>query len=305
MGEKNWNLRGCLIPIITPFNQDYSLDEKGLRDLTDYLIDVQKATAVIPCGTTGESPTLSHEEHIEVIRIVHDQVAGRVPVIAGCGSNSTAEAIELTRAAADIGVDGTLQVGPYYNRPSQEGIYRHFKAIAEAVPLPIIIYNIPARTGRNIEPETIVRLSDIDNIVGLKDASGDILQAMVVIEGTSGSGFHIYAGEDALTFSLLCLGGHGAVAAIGHVVGREVCEMVGLVSEGRIPEAREIHYRILPAISALFVEPNPAAFKQALKWMGQPAGPVRPPLIDLTEKGQAVLRPVLVSLGKISAETVA
>lgn len=305
MGQKKWDLRGCLIPIITPFTDDYKLDEGGLRRLTDYLIEEQKATAIIPCGTTGESPTLSHEEHIEVIRIVHEQVAGRVPVIAGTGSNSTKEAIELTEAAAEIGVDGTLQVGPYYNRPSQEGIYRHFKAIAEAVPLPMILYNIPARTGRNIEPETVISLSEIENVVGLKDASGDILQSMAILRATRGTGFHVYAGEDALTFSLLCLGGHGAVAAVGHVVGREVCEMVDLVSRGKVEEAREIHYRILPTVKALFVEPNPSPIKQALKWMGQPAGPVRSPLTDLSPKGQEVLRSALVELGKIPAEPVA
>ncbi|MCL4499125.1 MAG: 4-hydroxy-tetrahydrodipicolinate synthase [Chloroflexi bacterium] len=305
MSQKNWDLTGCLIPIITPFTGDHKLDGDGLRRLTDFLIDQQGASAIIPCGTTGESPTLTHEEHTEVIRIVKDQVAGRVPVIAGTGSNSTREAIELTEAAAEIGVDGTLQVGPYYNRPSQEGMYRHFKAIAEAVDLPMIIYNIPIRTGRNIEPETIIRLSEIDNIVGLKDASGDILQGMAILRSTRGTGFHVYAGEDALTFSLLCLGGHGAVAAIGHVLGREVRCMVELVHGGRVEEAREIHYRIMPAIKALFVEPNPAAFKQALKWMGQPAGPVRPPLVDMSPKGQEVLKVALIELGKINTEALA
>ncbi|MCL5292737.1 MAG: 4-hydroxy-tetrahydrodipicolinate synthase [Actinobacteria bacterium] len=305
MGQKKWDLRGCLIPIITPFTDEYKLDESGLRRLTDYLIEQQGAAAIIPCGTTGESPTLSHREHIEVIRIVYDQVAGRVPVIPGTGSNSTKEAIELTEAAAEIGVAGTLQVGPYYNRPSQEGIYRHFKEVAEAVSLPMILYNIPARTGRNIEPDTIIRLSEIENIVGLKDASGDILQAMSVLRGTRGSGFHVYAGEDALTFSLICLGGHGAVAAVGHVIGREVCEIVELVTAGRVEEAREIHYRILPTVKALFVEPNPAPVKQALKWMGQPAGPVRLPLVDLGPKGLEVLRSALVELGKIPSEAIA
>lgn len=306
MGQKKWNLKGCLIPIITPFTSDYKIDEDGLRRLTDYLIDVQKATAIIPCGTTGESPTLTHKEHIEVVRIVHEQVAGRVPVIAGAGSNSTSEAIELTEAVAEIGVDGTLQVGPYYNRPSQDGLYKHFKAIAEAVPdSPIILYNIPARTGRNIEPGTIIRLVEIDNIVALKDASGDILQSMAILKGTRDTGFHVYCGEDALTFSTLCLGGHGSVAAIGHVVGREVCEMIDYVIKGRIEEARELHYRILPVIKALFIEPNPAAFKQALKWMGLPAGPVRLPLVDLSPKGQEVLKAALLELGKIPTETVA
>jgi 4-hydroxy-tetrahydrodipicolinate synthase len=269
------------------------------------LIDEQKASALIPCGTTGESPTLTPKEHLKVIEIVCDHVNGRVPVIAGTGSNSTAEAIEMTKAAAGMGVDGSLQVGPYYNRPSQEGIYGHFEAVADAVDLPIIIYNIPARTGRNIEPKTIIRLSEIDSIVGLKDASGNLLETMQILRETRETGFHVYAGEDALTFSILCLGGHGAVAAIGHVLGREVCAMVELVASGRLEEAREIHYRILPAVNALFLEPNPACFKQALRWAGQPAGPVRRPLIDLSPKGQEVLHTVLRALGKVGPRTMA
>lgn len=299
MNQKQWNLRGCLIPVITPFTEDYKVDEAGLKTLIDYLINEQAAAAIIPCGTTGESPTLSHEEHLDVIKITVDAVAGRVPVIAGTGSNSTREAVEMTKAAADMGVDGTLQVGPYYNKPSQAGMLRHFEEIAGATDLPIILYNIPGRTGRNIEPETIIKLSEIDTIVGVKDASGDILQTMKILGATRGSGFHVYAGEDALTFSLLCLGGHGAVAAVGHVIGREVDQMVKLVGEGNIEAGRDIHYRTLEIVNALFVEPNPVPAKQALEWMGLPAGPVRLPLIGMTDKGKEVLRKALVNLGKI------
>ncbi|MHB8840683.1 MAG: 4-hydroxy-tetrahydrodipicolinate synthase [Candidatus Aquicultor sp.] len=300
MRQKQWDLRGCLIPIITPFTGDYKVDEAGLRTLIDYMIDEQAAAAIIPCGTTGESPTLSHDEHINVIKITVDAVAGRVPVIAGTGSNSTMEAIEMTKAAADIGVNATLQVGPYYNKPSQEGIIKHFEAIADATDLPIIIYNIPGRTARNIEPDTIIKLAELDTIVGLKDASGDILQTMKIIKATHAAGFHIYAGEDALTFSLLCLGGHGAVAAVGHVIGKEVDQMVKLVGEGSIDAARDIHFKTLDVVNALFVEPNPVPVKQALTWMGVPAGPVRLPLIGMTEKGKEVLRKALLELGKIS-----
>ncbi|MDI6716765.1 MAG: 4-hydroxy-tetrahydrodipicolinate synthase [Actinomycetota bacterium] len=300
MSRKTWDLKGCLIPVITPFTEDYKIDKAGLRILIDYLIDEQAAAAIIPCGTTGESPTLSHEEHLEVIKITVEAVNGRVPVIAGTGSNSTSEAIYMTKAAADMGVDGTLQVGPYYNKPSQAGIMRHFEEIAKATDLPIIIYNIPGRTSRNIEPETIIKLSEMDTVVGLKDASGDIIQTMKIIKETHARNFHVYAGEDALTFSILCLGGHGAVAAVGHVIGKEVDQMVKLVDAGSIDAARDIHYRTLNIINALFVEPNPVPVKQALAWMGLPSGPVRLPLVGMSEKGKEVLRKALLELGKIS-----
>lgn len=300
MGQKQWDLKGCLIPVITPFTNDYKVDEEGLRTLIDYLIDEQAAAAIVPCGTTGESPTLTHQEHLDVIKITVDAVAGRVPVIAGTGSNSTEEAIYLTKEAADIGVQATLQVGPYYNKPSQEGIMRHYEAVAKATDLPIIIYNIPGRTGRNIDPDTIIKLSETDTIVGLKDASGDIAQTMKIIESTKGTNFHIYAGEDALTFSLLCLGGQGAVAAVGHIIGKEVDQMVRLVHGGDISAARDLHYKMLNLVNALFVEPNPVPVKQALSWMGLPAGPVRLPLVEMTDKGKDILREALLNSGKIS-----
>jgi 4-hydroxy-tetrahydrodipicolinate synthase len=300
MKIKQWDLKGCLIPIITPFTDTYEIDEDGLRQLIDYLIDDQAASAIIPCGTTGESPTLSHEEHIRVIKITVDAVAGRVPVIAGTGSNSTSEAIYMTKAAADLGVNATLQVGPYYNKPSQDGIVRHFEEIAKATDLPIILYNIPGRTGRNIEPETIVRLAEIDTIVGVKDAAGDITQTMKIIKGTQHINFHVYAGEDALTFSLLCLGGHGAVAAVGHVIGHEVDQMVRLIAEGNVESARNIHYKTLDVVNALFVDPNPVPVKQALTWMGLAAGPVRLPLVEMSESGMNILKKSLIALGKIN-----
>ncbi len=295
-----WNVKGCIIPIITPFDDRGEIDEPALRKLVNYLIEEQAADGIIPCGTTGESPTLSHEEHHRVIEIVHDEVAGRVPVIAGTGSNCTREAIEMTQAAEKVGVAASLQVGPYYNRPSQEGLYQHFKAIAESTSLPLILYNIPARTGRNIEPETVIRLAEIDNIVGIKEASGNILSAGTIIKGTREKGldFHVYSGEDAVTFMILCLGGSGCIAAVGHVLGKEFSQMCRLVWEGKVEEAREIHYRVLPLVEALFCEPNPTAIKQALKWMGQPAGTLRLPLTQLSPNGMQILRTAMVRLGK-------
>ncbi|MHB8780548.1 MAG: 4-hydroxy-tetrahydrodipicolinate synthase [Candidatus Geothermincolia bacterium] len=299
-------VKGCLVPVVTPFDAQGGVDEAALAIVNDFLIDEQAADAIIPCGTTGESPTLSHAEHLRVIEATIEQVAGRVPVIAGTGSNSTAEAIEMTRQAEELGVDGCLLVGPYYNRPTQEGIYRHFRAIAESTSLPLILYNIPARTGRNIEPETVLRLAEIPNIVGIKEASGDIGAATRIISDTrdSGKDFYVYSGEDALTYHILCLGGHGCVAAVGHVIGREFGDMCRMVWEGRLSEAQELHFKLLPLVEALFCEPNPTAIKQALSWMGLPAGTLRLPLLPLSERGQDVLRAAMIRLGKMDATPV-
>ena len=299
-----WNVKGCLIPLVTPFDEKGRVDEPALRNLVNYLIEEQAADALVPCGTTGESPTLSHSEHMTVIEVVYEETAGRVPVIAGTGSNSTEEAVEMTVAAEKLGVDASLQVCPYYNRPSQQGIYEHFKTIAASTSLPLILYNIPFRTGRNIEVETIVRLAEIDSIVGVKEASGDILQVSAIIEGTRNSGreFYVYSGEDPVTFLVLCLGGQGCIAAVGHVVGADFSRMCRLVWEGKLEEARELNFRLLPMIRALFCEPNPTAIKQALNWMGVPVGGLRLPLVGMTEKGKDILRAALVGLGKASPE---
>ncbi len=299
-----WSVKGCLIPLVTPFDDRGSVDEPALRNLVNYLIEEQAADAIIPCGTTGESPTLSHKEHMMVIEIVREETAGRVPVIAGTGSNSTAEAIEMTAAAERAGADASLQVSPYYNRPSQQGIYEHYKAIAGSTSLPLIVYNIPFRTGRNIEVDTMLRLSEIENIVGVKEASGDILQVCAIMEECrkAGNDFYVYSGEDPVTFLLLCLGGQGCIAAVGHVLGVEFSRMCRLVWEGRLEEAREIHFRVLPLVRALFCEPNPTAIKQALNWMSVPVGGVRLPLAGMTGKGKETLRAAMLALGKASPE---
>jgi 4-hydroxy-tetrahydrodipicolinate synthase len=292
MGRKvSWGLRGVVIPLITPFHQDFSIDWVGLDRLVDWSIEELGCDGVIPCGTTGESPTLSHDEHAQVIVRVIKRTAGRVPVIAGTGSNSTQEAIELTRAAKEAGADATLQVCPYYNKPTQEGLFDHFKAVAEAVDLPMILYNIPGRTSRNIDPATIVRLwEEVPQVVGLKDASADLHQAMEVLSGTDRESFQVYSGEDIMTFALLCLGGSGAIAAVAHVVAREVKAMCEAVWRNDLEAARRLHFATMPVIDALFVEPNPIPVKKAVEWLGLPAGPLRPPLSALSEKGSQVLR---------------
>ncbi|OFW59246.1 MAG: 4-hydroxy-tetrahydrodipicolinate synthase [Candidatus Solincola sediminis] len=298
----DWNVRGCLIPLVTPFDARGGVDEPALRKLVNYLIDEQAAAGLVPCGTTGESPTLTTEEHLHVIEIVQEETRGRVPVVAGTGSNSTQEAIEMTAAAEKSGVAASLQVSPYYNRPTQEGIYAHFKAVANSTSLPIILYNIPIRTGRNIEVDTVLRLSEIDNIVGIKEASGSIMQASAILERTRGGDeFCVYSGEDPITFLILCLGGHGCIAAVGHVIGVEFSQMCGMVWEGRFDEARELHFRIMPVIEALFCEPNPTAIKQALNWMGIPVGGLRLPLMELSGARKDELRRALIGLGKLPA----
>ncbi|MBI4620388.1 MAG: 4-hydroxy-tetrahydrodipicolinate synthase [Desulfobacterales bacterium] len=292
---------GCHIPIITPFKDDCSIDEGGLIKLVNYLIEEEGVDGIVPCGTTGESPTLSHKEHNQIIEIVVKEVNGRVPVIAGTGSNSTQEAINMTKHAEDVGADASLQVGPYYNRPTQDGLMRHFEAIAKNTKIPHFIYNVPTRTGRNIEPQTIIELSKIDNIIGLKDANGNLMQTMEIIRATKNSSkkFFVLSGEDALTYPMMCLGGDGVICAVGNVIGKEYTEMCKLIKAGEYEKARNIHYRTLPLVNALFIESNPAPVKEALSMMGLPAGRLRLPLVELRPENREKLRKALKEMGRL------
>ncbi|HNZ65697.1 MAG TPA: 4-hydroxy-tetrahydrodipicolinate synthase [Syntrophales bacterium] len=297
MQTQSW--AGCHVPIITPFRDDYSVDEAGLRKLVNYYIEEVKCDGLVPCGTTGESPTLDRDEHNRVIEIVVEEAAGRVPVMAGTGSNSTKEAIEMTKHAEGAGAAASLQVCPYYNRPTQDGLRRHFEAVAAATGLPLFIYNIPARTGRLIEAKTMIALSEIDNVAGMKDACGDLMITMDIIGATRGSEkkFYVLCGEDALTFPMLALGGDGGILAVSHVVGKEYIEMIRLFHAGNIDAAREIHFRTLPVVRALFIETNPVPIKEALAMMGLPAGKLRLPLVPLRPENRESLRKVLVRHG--------
>jgi 4-hydroxy-tetrahydrodipicolinate synthase len=297
MQVQSW--AGCHVPIITPFKDDYSVDEAGLRKLVNYYIEEIKCDGLVPCGTTGESPTLDHDEHARVIEIVVDETRGRVPIMAGTGSNNTREAIALTRHAADMGCDASLQVCPYYNRPTQDGLLRHFEAIAEAAPLPLFIYNIPSRTGRLIEAKTMVALSGMDNIIGMKDACGDLMVTMEIIMGTRNRNkkFYVLCGEDALTFPMMSLGGDGGILAVAHVIGREYREMIHLYLSGKIEEAREIHFKTLPIVQKLFIETNPVPVKEAMAMMGLPAGKLRLPLVPLRPENRETLRVALQAYG--------
>lgn len=295
------DLSGCWVPIITPFNQDMSIDEKGLRVLVDHFI-AQGVRGLVPVGTTGESPTLTHQEHGRVIEVVIDQAAGRVPVMAGTGSNATHEAIAMTRQAKEAGADASLQVAPYYNKPTQAGLKAHFREIAKAVDLPLVIYNIPGRTARNVEPETILELArEVENIVGVKDAAADMMQTMRLIEETRSwsKKFYHLTGEDALTFTNLCLGGHGAISAVANIIPQEMVDLCRLVSQGKLAEARELHFKILDLVRVLFIETNPAPVKEAMAMMGLPAGPLRLPLTPLSQANRNRLQAALKNLGKI------
>jgi 4-hydroxy-tetrahydrodipicolinate synthase len=287
--------RGAIVAVVTPF-KDGKVDEAGLRDLIDFQIENGTA-GIVPCGTTGESPTLSHEEHERVVKVSIEQTAKRVPVIAGTGSNSTAEAISLTRHAKKAGADAALMISPYYNKPTQEGIYRHFEEVARAVDIPIILYNIPGRTGSNIEPATIERLSRIDNIVGVKEASGSMKQITDVLS-ICPDDFVMLSGEDYLTFPLMAVGGKGVISVVSNVAPRQMADLCDLFLEGKHEESRRLFYKLLPLLHILFIETNPAPVKAALAMMNRiESEEVRLPLVTMSDENKARLRKVLESLG--------
>jgi len=288
-------LEGVYTAIVTPFQQDGSVDEKALREFVDFQID-GGVSGLVPVGTTGESPTVTHEENLRVIAVVVEQTRGRVPVIAGTGSNSTQEAINMTRRAKELGADGTLQVAPYYNKPSQEGMYRHFSAIADATDLPLIVYNIPGRTGKNVENDTMLRLSSHPNIIGVKEASGDIPQMMDLI-ARKPADFVVISGDDNLAYPLTVLGGSGVISVASNMIPDRMSEMVKLTLAGKYEAAREAHYRLLPLFRALFSETNPVPVKYGLSVMGKVEEVYRLPLCAMDDKKKQALRDVMRSLG--------
>ena len=286
--------RGAIVAIVTPFKNG-KVDEAALRKLVEFQIK-NGTDGIVPCGTTGESSTLSHEEHDRVIEVVIDAAKKRVPVIAGTGSNSTAEAIRLTRHAYKAGADGALMVCPYYNRPTQEGLYQHYKAVAEAVPIPIIVYNIPGRTGVNINPDTLARLAKIKNIVGVKEASGSIKQISDVIN-LCGPKFDVLSGDDLFTLPLMAMGGHGVISVISNVAPADMAAMVDAFVAGDLKKARTLHYKMTPLIDALFVETNPTPVKAVLAMMKKISYEVRLPLYKLSDANYEKLKKIVVSYG--------
>ncbi|WP_214482735.1 4-hydroxy-tetrahydrodipicolinate synthase [Bacillus sp. SM2101] len=277
--------------MVTPFDNRGNIDFSKTSQLVNYLIDNGTDSLVIS-GTTGESATLSTEEKIALFQHVVSEVAGRVPVIAGTGSNNTYASIELTKKAEETGVDAILLVAPYYNKPNQEGLYQHFKAIANSTKLPVMLYNVPSRTITNISPETIIKLSKIDNVVAVKDASGD-LNAMTEIIANTDEGFLLYSGDDGLTLPILAIGGSGIVSVASHVIGNEMQEMIHAYRNNKLNESALLHQKLLPVMTGLFMAPSPAPVKTALQIRGLDVGSVRLPLVPLAEHERVKLSELL------------
>lgn len=287
--------KGSIVAIVTPFKNN-KIDEKKLRDLIDFQIK-NGTSGIVPCGTTGESATLNFDEHESVIQITIDQVKKRIPVIAGTGSNSTEEAIMLTKQAAGAGADASLQVSPYYNRPTQKGLYEHFKAIAQSVNIPIVLYNIAGRTGVNIEPETIAKLAqDCKNIVAVKEASGSLDQ-MSRIKALCPKSFRLLSGDDGLTLPVLSIGGTGIISVVANIVPKDVADLVSAFERGDITGARELHYKLLPLIKAVFLETNPIPIKTAMGLLGMCEPDLRLPMCSMSEANLEKLKKALKDFG--------
>ena len=286
--------KGVYTALITPFKEDGSVDEDALEKIVNFQIK-NGITGLVPCGTTGESPTLNHEEHERVVELVVEFSDGRVPVIAGTGSNSTQEAISLTRHAAESGADASLQVAPYYNKPTQEGFYRHFKKIADEVDMPLIVYNIPGRTGANIETATLMRLAQHKNIVGVKEASGSLPQMMDIIAQKPDK-FNVLSGDDNLTLPLIAVGGTGVISVAGNLIPSEMSEFVNAALDGNYDKARKHHYELMPLFKALFIETNPIPIKASMAMRGFCKEVYRLPICEMQMQNKKKLRDVLESM---------
>ena len=289
---------GSIVALVTPMREDGSVDHDALRSLIDWHV-AEGTDCIGVVGTTGESPTLSVEEHWEVIRVAVEHARGRVPIMAGTGANSTQEAIEHSRYAAKVGADCTLSVVPYYNKPSQEGMYRHFRAIAEAADIPMVLYNVPGRTVADMQPDTVLRLAQVPGIVGIKEASGNIERAARLIKHAP-PGFSIYSGDDPTAIALMLLGGHGNVSVTANVAPKAMHELCVAARAGRVAEASGIHMRLLELHGALFVEPSPAPTKWALERLGRCGGALRLPITPLTPAGQTLVEAALVGSGLLA-----
>ena len=281
--------------LVTPFRKDGSLDEQALRQMVKRQIEAG-IDFLVPCGTTGESPTLTREEHLRVVEITVELAKGKVPVLAGAGGYNTAEVIALARELAALGADGILSVTPYYNKPTQEGLYQHYRAIAEAVPLPIILYSVQGRTGVNVEPATVKRLAAIENIVGIKEASGNVSQMAAILNSVPDD-FLVLSGDDAITLPLIALGGRGVISVVSNEIPAEMSQLTRLALQGDFDGARRIHRRYHPLMEINFVESNPIPVKAALAEMGLLEPVWRLPLVPPKAENQARIRAVLESLG--------
>ena len=280
-----------LTAMVTPFNEEGEVDYEQARKLALALLN-SGSEGVVVVGTTGESPTLVRKEELRLFREVKSAVGERGAVVAGTGSNSTAEAIETTKEAERIGVDACLLVVPYYNKPTQEGLYQHFKAIAQSTSLPCILYNVPSRTVTSLSADTVIKLSQIDNIIGVKEASGNLEQISRIISQAK-KGFLVWSGNDSDTLPILALGGYGVISVASHLVGRQISEMIGSFISGKTDEAARIHNRLMPLVNALFIVSNPIPVKYALNHIGFYVGKPRLPLTEPDEKSAAIIRDTL------------
>ena len=288
------DLRGCGTALVTPFRENGTLDEAGLRGLVKRQI-AGKIDFLVPCGTTGESPVLSAEEHLRVVEITLEEAKGRVPVVAGAGGNNTKRVCEQIRSLERLGVDGILSVSPYYNKPTQEGLYQHYRALADSTALPILVYNVPGRTGSNIEPKTLLRLAEIPNILGVKEASGNLPQIEEILQVVP-SRFKVFSGDDALTLPMMALGACGVVSVVSNVVPGEMADLVSLCAAGDFAAARRIHRRLYPLMQVLFVETSPIPVKAALAALGLIQPVYRLPLVPMQPENRAKLERILESL---------
>ena len=288
--------KGSIVAIVTPF-KDGKVDEEAYRQLIEFQIE-NGTSAIVPCGTTGESATLSVEEHARVINIAVEAVNKRVPVIAGTGGNCTSEAIALTKHAKEVGADATLQVTPYYNKPTQEGLYQHFKAIAKEVPLPQVLYNVPVRTSVNMLPETVARLAELPEVVAIKEASGSLGQMADVVR-LAGDKITLLSGDDNLTLPVLSIGGAGVVSVAANIVPRDTADLVKAWEEGKIDEAKRLYYKLLPLCQAMFLETNPIPVKTSLALMGKIQEEMRLPLYQMAPANLEKLKKALSEYGLI------
>ena len=282
---------GVYTALVTPFNEDGSIDEGALKNLVDAQIE-GGVQGIVPMGTTGESPTVTHDENVRVVEIVAKQAAGRVAVIAGTGSNSTDEAVRMTQLAADVGASATLQVSPYYNKPTQEGLYQHYTTIAEATSLPVVVYNIPGRTACNIETPTLLRMAEHERIVAVKEASGEMAQVMSVVQDAP-AGFDVLSGDDNLTLPIISLGGCGVVSVASNIAPKKMGALVRAAAAGRLDEARRLHYELLPLFRGIFLQTNPIPIKYALARAGIVKESYRLPLVPLGAEHKKAMDAIL------------
>jgi len=285
---------GSIVAMVTPF-KDGVVDYDKLGELVEYHIK-NGTNAIIPCGTTGESPTLTHSEHGEIVGKAIEIANGRIPVIAGTGSNNTCEALSLTRHAKETGADGSLIITPYYNKPTQEGLYEHYKAILEEVDIPVIIYNVPSRTGVSISPETVARLFEFKNIVAIKEATGDIDQTSQILNLCD---IIVLSGDDSLTLPIMSIGGKGVVSVVANILPREVSELVSSFLKGEIENSQRLHRNLFPLCKAMFIETNPISVKTAMKLLGRLNGEMRLPLCKMSDEHEKQLRKILEKCGLI------